>query len=304
MNKKTNPVWLISDEAFKQLVEKSKTYTEILSNFGLPHRGGNAKVVKRRISELGLVFHSILYNKLNSDHRKKPILSLLFKGSKVKTHHIKQRLISEGLIEEKCVACGVGPIWNGKKLSLHLHHKNEDHTDARFENLELLCPNCHSQTSNYCGKAHKKPPSRFCTQCDKPICKSGISGLCKECVRMQKEFACKKEELEELSKTLSCVMIGKKFGVSSNTIKKWMLRYGIKKVFGLGDFSKYRAKILPQKEELYSLLKEGVSIEKIALKYGVCYATITSWCRRYKIKPLSHSELSVLFWKRRKERLI
>jgi hypothetical protein len=37
-------------------------------------------------------------------------------------------------------------------LSLALHHRNGDGEDNRLENLELLCPNCHSQTDTFAGR--------------------------------------------------------------------------------------------------------------------------------------------------------
>ena len=33
-----------------------------------------------------------------------------------------------------------------------LHHINGDRLDNRLENLELLCPNCHSQTETFAGR--------------------------------------------------------------------------------------------------------------------------------------------------------
>ena len=47
--------------------------------------------------------------------------------------------------------CGISD-WHGKPLNLQLEHKNGIHSDGRLLNLALLCPNCHSQTSTFCGK--------------------------------------------------------------------------------------------------------------------------------------------------------
>ena len=35
---------------------------------------------------------------------------------------------------------------------MQLHHVNGDGRDNRLDNLELLCPNCHSQTETYGGR--------------------------------------------------------------------------------------------------------------------------------------------------------
>jgi 5-methylcytosine-specific restriction endonuclease McrA len=42
---------------------------------------------------------------------------------------------------------------------LALHHVNGDRLDNRLENLELLCPNCHSQTDTYSGRNRPRPRS-------------------------------------------------------------------------------------------------------------------------------------------------
>jgi hypothetical protein len=66
--------------------------------------------------------------------------------------HLKRRLLALGLKQERCETCGISD-WLGKPLSLALHHINGDGADNRLENLELLCPNCHSQTDNFAGRA-------------------------------------------------------------------------------------------------------------------------------------------------------
>lgn len=52
--------------------------------------------------------------------------------------------------DNKCQKCGWGeinPITG--KCPLEIHHKDGDKTHNELDNLELLCPNCHSLTSNY-----------------------------------------------------------------------------------------------------------------------------------------------------------
>ena len=46
--------------------------------------------------------------------------------------------------------------WLGKPVPLELHHINDVNNDHRIENLQLLCPNCHAQTSSYRGKNQAK----------------------------------------------------------------------------------------------------------------------------------------------------
>lgn len=71
----------------------------------------------------------------------------------------KKRLLDEGIKEDRCEQCGI-THWRGVKLSIQLHHKNGDGTDNRIENLEMLCPNCHSQTDTYGGRnGHKRRQS-------------------------------------------------------------------------------------------------------------------------------------------------
>ena len=65
--------------------------------------------------------------------------------------HLKARLITAGLKENRCERCGISE-WRGRPLSMQLHHVNGDRFDNRLENLELICANCHCQTENWGGR--------------------------------------------------------------------------------------------------------------------------------------------------------
>lgn len=64
------------------------------------------------------------------------------------TSKITLRLIKEGLKEYKCESCGISD-WNGKRIGLELNHIDGDNSNHLLDNLEILCPNCHSQTDTY-----------------------------------------------------------------------------------------------------------------------------------------------------------
>ena len=68
--------------------------------------------------------------------------------------HLKRRLLAEGWKEPLCATCGISD-WRDRPLSLAVHHINGDRLDNRAINLELLCPNCHSQTPNFSGRKRR-----------------------------------------------------------------------------------------------------------------------------------------------------
>lgn len=51
----------------------------------------------------------------------------------------------------RCNHCNINE-WRGKPIVLEIEHKNGDRTDHRRENLEAICPNCHSQTPTWRGR--------------------------------------------------------------------------------------------------------------------------------------------------------
>lgn len=64
------------------------------------------------------------------------------------------RTLKKYLIDKngyKCNLCGISN-WNEKLITLELEHKDGNYRNNSPENVELLCPNCHSQTPTFKGK--------------------------------------------------------------------------------------------------------------------------------------------------------
>lgn len=82
----------------------------------------------------------------------KPVESYLVRGSHIQTHKLKLKILDAGLRDARCVGCGLAH-WRGEPIPLELHHKDGVRTNNLLDNLELLCPNCHALTPNFCGRA-------------------------------------------------------------------------------------------------------------------------------------------------------
>lgn len=80
-----------------------------------------------------------------------PNSKVFCENSKYANEMVKGRIITQELIEWKCFECGIKD-WNNNPLILEMDHINGINNDHRLENLRFLCPNCHSQTSNFRGR--------------------------------------------------------------------------------------------------------------------------------------------------------
>lgn len=74
--------------------------------------------------------------------RKRLIETVLIENSPYSTAIAKQVILKNKLLDYVCAKCNIIE-WFGKKLKLHLHHKNGINKDHRIENIDFLCPNCH-----------------------------------------------------------------------------------------------------------------------------------------------------------------
>ncbi len=151
---KRSKLWFVDQKELESIVKQSKTLAEICRRFGYSDNGAQHKQVKKVLYLRKVDFSHIQIGKGANKGRSlprpvKPLKEILVKNSRYDGRALKSRLIKESLLKEQCNKCGLGPHWQGEKLTLQLEHINGDHLDNRIENLEMLCPNCHTQTKTW-----------------------------------------------------------------------------------------------------------------------------------------------------------
>ncbi len=88
---------------------------------------------------------------IRKEGREKRVARFLAGDATLAFGEIKRAMIELGVKTRNCDSCGSSQ-WLGKKLVLELHHIDANHNNIAKENLELLCPNCHSITDNWRGR--------------------------------------------------------------------------------------------------------------------------------------------------------
>jgi Zn finger protein HypA/HybF involved in hydrogenase expression len=73
--------------------------------------------------------------------------------SSLKFQQLRKRILFEQ--NSKCNQCGLDE-WRGHSLVLELEHKDGNHLNNDRNNLEMICPNCHSLTDTWRGRNSRK----------------------------------------------------------------------------------------------------------------------------------------------------
>lgn len=178
--------WNSEKEKLTSLISEGKSYQEIGRIYGI-----SGSAVKKAARKLGIVLKQRRTinpkETFNKGQIRKRLNSCLYCGSPTNgqycNNYCQQKYRSLKYIEDwksgkenglsgeyglsqrirnyllekvnyKCECCGWGEINKySNTIPLEVHHIDGDYKNNKEENLQVLCPNCHSLTNNY--KNHK-----------------------------------------------------------------------------------------------------------------------------------------------------
>lgn len=220
-------------EDVKNAVKISINYSEVLRKLDRKSISGSShKCIQNFIKQNNIdISHFTFHPKQVNTNKKTALEILVLNGTKNRrtSKQLRRALLETG-VEYKCKKCGIFE-WNKEQLILEINHINGNPLDNRPDNLEFLCPNCHSLTPNfyntkiynYCDCGNKKyHKNKFCEKCFRKYSKE--LGL-----QHRKVERPNKEELEKIIWLIPTIKIAKQYGVTDKAIDKWCKSYNIQK---------------------------------------------------------------------------
>ena len=139
-----------SKEEILLVLPECKSVADVARKLGRSPVGGNTMQIvafckKNNIDISGLKRQG--WRKGIAGKKSKPEDILVLRTSshcRIAGYRLRRALIEIGT-KYQCKVCRNTGDWNNKKLTLEVDHSNGQYWDNRPENLQFLCPNCHSQ---------------------------------------------------------------------------------------------------------------------------------------------------------------
>lgn len=142
---------IVTQQILQELVPVSRNWSDLCVRIGLTTATANFKRMQRLCKEFGISHDHFIHSSLGLKVPKYTAETALVEESTISRSALNSFLKRLGLYKDNCEICRISE-WNGGPLPMELDHKNGNNRDNRIENLQWICPNCHSLTSTYKGK--------------------------------------------------------------------------------------------------------------------------------------------------------
>jgi hypothetical protein len=134
-----------TDSDLISAAKEVKSIAGLIKKLGLVPAGGNYAHMKKHIQRLNVDCGHWTGQSWSKGEMTKD-WSSYYSYKSMKPHLIKER-------GHKCECCQL-EMWLNKQITLAVHHIDEDRTNNDKDNLQLVCPNCHSYTNNFRRPKH------------------------------------------------------------------------------------------------------------------------------------------------------
>lgn len=139
------------EENILKVLDQATSVSNICDLIGIHHTNVNIQRVLKFLEEKGI---NPKWKEIQSNRKPQGFWTketIFTENSTYQRSRLKDKLIEFKIKENKCEICG-NTHWLEQPIPLQIHHINGINNDNRIENLQILCPNCHALTDNYCGK--------------------------------------------------------------------------------------------------------------------------------------------------------
>lgn len=132
-----------TDEDIIKISKEVTSIAQLLERLDLRKAGGNYANMKRNLRRLDVDTSHWTGQAWSKDQQKKD-WSEYTRAVNLKPHLIRER-------GHQCEECK-NTEWLNFPITLEIHHKNGNRTDNQYDNLLLLCCNCHATTGTWRGR--------------------------------------------------------------------------------------------------------------------------------------------------------
>ena len=282
-------------EEVERIFKESKSFDSVARKLGYKDNSGSVHEILKEYAKENNIdtahFTGQGHNRGNID------LTRFQKGVPFKG--LRESLLA--IRQYKCEKCG-NTEWLGKEIPLEVHHIDGDRLNNELSNLKLLCPNCHSQTENYCGrnigKSRKISDDEFLealkttSTIKEALIKIGVNYLAKNWYEKARQLM-SENNISQLPRKITSRNKRKNKEIKHCSICGKEMNQRTKGCICRDCLIKYpyiHRDNFPEKKQLETDIIT-MSFQDVGKKYGVSGNAIRKWCKYYDL-PYRKSDIT------------